>query len=59
MSDFKQHLEEHLKNPDFAQEWDRLELRYTVVKQKIKLRNRYNLTQEQLAKRVGTAQDTS
>jgi len=56
MSDFKQHLEEHLKNPDFAQEWDKQELRYAVIKQIVKLRNSYNVTQAQLAKKVGTTQ---
>ena len=44
MSDFKQHLEEHLKNSDFAQKWDKIELRYAIIKQIIKLRNSYDLT---------------
>ncbi|SHO81565.1 DNA-binding protein, putative [hydrothermal vent metagenome] len=56
MSDFKKHLEDKLDNPKFKQEWDNLELRYTIIKQLIKLRNSYNLSQTQLAKKIGTTQ---
>ena len=56
MSDFKKHLQEQLKNPEFKQEWDNLELRYAIIKQLIKLRNTYNLSQTQLAKKIGTTQ---
>jgi len=56
MSDFKKHLQEQLKNPEFKQEWDNIELRYAVIKQLIKLRNTYNLSQTQLAKKIGTTQ---
>ena len=56
MSDFKKHLEEKLENPEFKQEWDNLELRYTIIKQLIKLRNAYNLSQTELAKKIGTTQ---
>jgi len=56
MSDFKKHLEEQLESPEFKQEWDNLELRYTIIKQLIKLRNTYNLSQTQLAKKIGTTQ---
>lgn len=56
MSDFKKHLQEQLENPEFKEEWDNLELRYTIIKQLIKLRNTYNLSQTQLAKRIGTTQ---
>ena len=56
MSDFKKHLEEQLENPKFKKEWDNLELRYTIIKQLIKLRNAYNLSQAQLAKKIGTTQ---
>ena len=43
-------------NPEFKKEWDKTELRYTIIKQLIKLRNAYNLTQAQLAKKIGTTQ---
>ena len=56
MSDFKKHLQEQLENPEFKKEWDNLELRYTIINQLIKLRNAYNLSQTQLAKKIGTTQ---
>jgi len=56
MDDFNKLLKEELKNPEFKQEWDNLELRYAIVKQLIKLRNSYNLSQSELAKRIGTTQ---
>jgi len=56
MDDFNKLLNEELKNLDFKQEWEKLELRYIIVKQLIKLRNSYNLSQSELAKKVGTTQ---
>jgi len=38
------------------QELDNLELRYSIIKQLVKLRNSYNLSQTQLAKKIGTTQ---
>ena len=56
MDDFQKLLNEELKEPKFKQEWDNLELRYATIKQLIKLRNSYNLSQTQLAKKIGTTQ---
>ncbi len=56
MSDFRKHLEESLKDEEFKQEWENLELRYAVIKQLIKLRNSYNLSQAELAKKLNTTQ---
>ena len=56
MSDLKKHLEESLQDPDFKEEWDKLELRYAVIKQLIKIRNSYNLSQAQLAQKLNTTQ---
>jgi predicted transcriptional regulator len=56
MSDFRKHLEESLKDEEFKKEWDNLELRYAVIKQLIKLRNTYNLSQAQLAQKLNTTQ---
>ena len=56
MSDFRKHLQEKLENPKFKKEWDKSELRYTIVKQLIRLRNTYNLSQAELAKKIGTTQ---
>jgi hypothetical protein len=39
MSDFKKHLEESLKDEGFKQDWDKLEFRYAVIKEIIKIRN--------------------
>ena len=44
VDDFQKSLNEELKNPEFKQEWDNLELRYNIIKQLIKLRNAYNLS---------------
>ena len=43
-------------NVRFKKEWDNLELRYAVVEQLIKLRTTYNLSQTELAKKIGTTQ---
>jgi len=56
MSDFRKHLKDELKNDYFKQEWENNELRYRVIKQLIKLRNTYNLSQTELAKKIGTTQ---
>jgi len=56
MSDFKKHLNEKLQDPEFKKEWENLELRYAVIKQLIKLRNSYNLSQAQLAEKLNTTQ---
>jgi predicted transcriptional regulator len=56
MSDFRKHLNKSLEDEEFKKEWDKLELRYAVVEQLIKLRNAYNLSQTELAKKIGTTQ---
>ena len=56
MDDFEKLLNSELKNNEFKQEWDKLELRYKVIKQLIELRNSYNLSQTAFAKKVGTTQ---
>jgi len=56
MSDFRKQLNEELKDEEFKQEWDKLELRYMVIKQLIKIRNTYDLSQAQLAEKLNTTQ---
>lgn len=56
MSDFRKHLNEKLQDPEFKKEWESLELRFAVIKQLIKLRNAYNLSQAQLAEKLNTTQ---
>ena len=56
MSEFHEFLQEQLKDEVFKKEWDKLELRYTIIEQFLKLRIKYDLTQKQFAERVGTTQ---
>ena len=56
MSEFRGFLKEQLKDEAFRAEWERLELRYKVIEQILKLRIAYDLTQKQFAERVGTTQ---
>ncbi|MDD3847432.1 MAG: helix-turn-helix transcriptional regulator [Syntrophorhabdaceae bacterium] len=45
-----------LKDPDFAKEVKKLEPVYQIISQLIKARIEQNLTQEDLAKKIGTKQ---
>lgn len=56
MSDFRKHLEEQMKIPAFAAEYKALELQDAFAKQMIAARLEKGLTQEELAKLVGTSQ---
>ena len=56
MDDLDRLLNKKLKEPKFKKEWDKLELRYAVIKQLIKIRNTYNLSQAQLAEKLNTTQ---
>jgi len=56
MSELKKLINEELKDEDFKKEWDKSELRYKVIEQLIAIRNKYNLSQTQLAKRLDTTQ---
>ena len=56
MSDFRKHLNEKSQDEAFKKEWDNQELRYAVIKQLIKIRNTYNLSQAQLAEKLNTTQ---
>ena len=49
-------VSEKLQDEEFKKEWDKLELRYAVIKQLIKIRNSYNLSQAQLAEKLNTTQ---
>ena len=49
---------EMLKNPDFKAEYDALEPEYDMVRQIIKARLEKNMTQKQLAEKVGTKQSS-
>ena len=46
--------EELLKDQQFATEYDRLKPRYEAIEQIIRIRREQNMTQAELARRVGT-----
>ncbi len=56
MDDFTNYLNEQLKNKEFKEEWDKLELRYQFVRKLITLREENKISQAELAKKVGTTQ---
>ena len=43
-----------MKDEDFKREYEKLKPRYELIKQIIDARNQLNITQEELAQRVGT-----
>lgn len=52
----REHLKQQLKDADFRQEYNALEPEYEIVWQIIKARSERNLTQKELADRVGLKQ---
>ena len=56
MSDFRKSLEKNMKDPEFKNEWDNLELEYQVQAELIKARLECNMTQAELAKKSGIRQ---
>lgn len=56
MSDLKKHLQEKMKNHAFAKAWEETELEFQISRAVIKLRVDMDLTQKQLAQRVGVPQ---
>jgi len=53
MDDFERFLEEAMQDPEFKAEYDALEPEYRLVQQLIDYRREQNLTQAQLAERIG------
>lgn len=56
MSEILNYLNDRLQDPDFAQAWKETECAYQVARQIIRLRLENKLTQEEVAKRMGTTQ---
>ena len=56
MSDFREHLNEQLKNPEFKKEWDALEHEFNMIQAMIDARKNSNITQKELAERTGIDQ---
>lgn len=53
---FDDHLKELMKNPKFRKEWEDSEAEYQLSCRLIEARFKKNLSQRELAKRVGTSQ---
>ncbi|MGN1347764.1 MAG: helix-turn-helix domain-containing protein [Acutalibacteraceae bacterium] len=53
---FRETLNEQLKNPEFKKEWDALEPEYQIIKAMIDTRNKKDMTQKQLADITGIPQ---
>lgn len=53
---FDEYLEQELKDPEFKAEYEALEEEFTIAREVISLRIQANLTQKELADRVGTSQ---
>ena len=56
MSDFKKHLGEAMKDPEFAAEWERMQPEMEVVRAIIKARIESHMTQAELAEKSGIRQ---
>ena len=54
--DFDEFLEVSLKNPKIKAEYDKLEPEFAVIEAVLKARVQKGITQEQLAKKIGTKQ---
>ncbi|WP_061285967.1 helix-turn-helix domain-containing protein [Leptospira interrogans] len=54
--DFDSLLTKELKSKDFKKEYDALSNEFTLAKEIIKLRKKRNLTQKDLAEKIGTSQ---
>jgi len=56
MSEWKEFLDEQLKDPQIRAEWDALEPEFAIVQAIIDARKNAGLTQKQLSERTGIAQ---
>ncbi|MDR1194028.1 MAG: helix-turn-helix transcriptional regulator [Peptococcaceae bacterium] len=56
MSDLNKYLDEQLKNPSFATEWERQRPEREYIKAIIAARMEQNLTQKELARKTGIRQ---
>ncbi len=53
---FRETLNEQMKNPEFKAEWDATEAEYQIIKSMLEARHRKAITQSQLAEITGIAQ---
>lgn len=56
MTNYEKFKVEQLRDPELKKEYDALEVEYDIICQIIKSRLEQNMTQSDLAKKVGTAQ---
>ena len=56
MSEFRELLNEQLKDPEFKKEWDDIQPEMDVIRAMIDARIAQNLTQKELADKVGMNQ---
>ena len=56
MSEWKEFLNEQLKDPEFLREWDALEPEFAIIQAIIDARKTTGLTQKQLSEKTGIAQ---
>lgn len=56
MKTFRSHLNEMLKDPEFKKEYDALEPEFALIRQSIEKRIQKELSQADLAKKMGTKQ---
>jgi len=54
--DFQEHLAERLKNPEFKKYYDEYGKQLEIAYQILQLRRKKNMTQAELAKKIGTKQ---
>jgi len=55
---FRQYLKKQLNNKQFKKEWDNLEPEYRLIESLITARLKKGLTQETLAKKINTKQES-
>jgi predicted transcriptional regulator len=56
VSEFKEFLQEQLKDPELKAEYDALEPEFAIIRAMIDARERQGITQKELASRTGIAQ---
>ena len=56
MSDFRDYLNEQLKDPEFRAEWDALEPEFQIVRALIDAREKKHLSQKELSNLTGISQ---
>ena len=53
---FRETLNQQLKNPEFKKEWDALEPEFDIIKAIVDARSSQNMTQKELSEKTGIPQ---